>query len=557
MKNIYHSFLLLITIGSLTAQNLPKEVIVPAISDNPNLQFSVLNFDQTQADQFSILYYQQISGSIIHEGEFVPDTGGYVYKDQKLRELIPYSNFALYIKKQIVDVNGKQLATREYIFSARPLDQEGEFKLYFRKGYNHPQIENRKVLTHSIYNIQSLTEFSPAEMKALVEISRPYIPIKPGEVQTNNAPDRREQRESQLTSDLKQMKAQMKELRQMGVMGKGNIPDDEKLMTRNNLTPNRVFTVTKTKGTNCLLKFYVSEDMKTYDLLDTVRINGDVTILGSTPIYNTNNEIVGAYANFLYKFKDEKGEELSRQYTFVMDPDYNIQKWMYSVGKDKLNSLATEVCWYEGKDLLVIGSNREKIFKPYSVVHRFIAGGAAQQVYPTSEEEKGSDKTVYLKNYQPPVQFNSGQSLAPIADGKIPLYMCKAGDTRYLVMQGTKYDDAIKAKRYLSVEIYRVTGDGKLTNTFLLSDYNATVPFPMSQIVKNKGAEYFLLAYPIRVQIEFSPEKCEIFPLTADNSSLMPLMDNTLIQYTNYGALLLKRSTAGNQHTLLYYPQEH
>lgn len=546
--------LVIILLSSLgKAQELPLKITVPPISDNPNISFNVLNFEILDRDKFSILYVQHIQGSIMHEGEFVRDTGDVVYKDAKFTEMIPASNTAFLVKKQVLDASGKVLETKEELISARALDQDGAFTLCFRKGFKHPMVPNKTLLKQSIYNIQGMQGFSSNEWNALVEMSRPYIPVKQGEV-TGSA-QVTPAKNDQMAQDIMAMKSQFRSLREVGVMAKGNLPDDEKILTRNGISDTRMFVITKTKGKTPLLKFYVSEDLKNYDLLDTLRIFGDIELTSACAIFNTKNEVVGAYNNCLYKYKDEKGDELSRQYTFVMDQDYKIQKWIYSVGKDKLNSVYPEICWYEGKDLFVLSSNRERVFKTPMQVHKLVEGKEAELLYPKTEEERGSEKTAYMKNFQPAPPSTSSQ-IAPIPSKYTSLYMCKAGDVKYFVMQGTKYDDVAKATRYLSVQIYRVEGNGKLTSIDILSDYNELIPFPMATLVKNKGAEYYLLAYPIRVQMIIKPEKCEIQPLTADNTTLIPLIDKSYIHNHKEGAVMLKRSLAGSQYTLMYYPQD-
>ena len=543
---------ILLSLTSLKAQEFPKAIKVPVLSTNPNVQFTVLNYEMVSSNQFSILYYQPVYGSVLHAGEFVSDTGGVVFKDKKFNEPIVASNTALLVKKQIFDANSQLVDTKEYIFSTRALDQEGEFRLYFQKGFKHPVLDNRRVITQSIYNIQGITDFTASEMKAMVDVSRPFIPVAPGQVIDNNV--QRESMTNSIANDIQSMKSQFKAMKQIGVMAKGNLPGDEKILTRNGVSDKRMFVITKTKGDNCLLKFYVSEDLKTYDLLDTIRINGDIQITSAAAVYNTNSEVVGAYNNFVYKYKNEAGVELSRQYTFVMDPDYSIQSWMYSVGKDKLGSVAPEICWYEGKELYVLSSNNEKIFKPYLQVHKFLPGTPPELLFPANDEEKGSTKTGFVKTYQPDPPIGTS-GIAPVADKSIALKMIKAGTTRYVVMQDSRYDDVAKARRYMGLDIYRIEGSGKVTNVDLLSDYNQLTTFPMLPISKSGDSDYYLLAYPIRVQMVFSPEKCQIMPLTADNTMLIPLMDNSLISANTFGSIMLKRSLAGSDYTVLYYPK--
>ncbi|MEI6021169.1 MAG: hypothetical protein WCR21_08570, partial [Bacteroidota bacterium] len=384
------------------AQDLPIKVTVPPVCIDPNQQFNVINFDSPDKDQFTIMYSHFIYASVIQAGEFVQDTGSTVFKDQRKNEPIYNSNQLLLIKKQRINVSGQVVFEEQWLLATRKLDSEGEYKMYFQKGYKHPMVQNRTPITLSIYNINQIQGLSGDEMAALVNLTNNMIPREVDNSVNAPAPVR----ENSIADDLKSMKKQIKSLREAGMMFRGDLPSNEKVLTRYTMAPERTFVITKTKGDDCLLKFYITEDYKSYDLLDSSRINGDILLTSIATIYNNQSEAVGVFANLHYKTKNEKGEELQQQYSFAMDPEYKISGWIHSVGKNKLNSMSVEVCWYEGTKLWVLSNNREKFFKSYMQLNNFDKGKTAESVFPLTEEDKGSEKSKFAATFQPPVPFN-------------------------------------------------------------------------------------------------------------------------------------------------------
>ncbi len=552
MKYFFTSLVALCFFFNSTAQDLPLKVEIPAINADPNLQFTMLHFDVLGKDKFSVFYYHLLWGSVLHNSEFVSDTGQTVFKDPKHRMPIVNSNVVVLLKKQLVDGAGKLLAAEEWLLAERPMELQGEYKLYFPKGAKHPIVQNRSVITKTIYNLDAVKGLNEAEMAALVQLTKSMIPQPPTDYQYTNTP------QSTLAEDILATKKQFKSLKATGLLFKGDLPSNESVLTRYNIVSDRIFVITKVKEKDktkpTLLKFYVSEDYKTFDCLDSASVNGDVSLTSAATVYNTNAEAIGAFANLLVKSKDEKGEDLMQQFSVAMDADYTIGTWLHSVGKNKLNSLSPEVCWYEGSRLWVMSNNREKFFKSYVQMHVFEKGKPANSLFPLTEEEKGSEKTKFVKTFQPTAA--NGVGTAPALPEKyVPIYFTTAGETRYIIMQGTRFDDVSKSRQYLSVNIYRIEGKGKVTNIDMLSDYKAFVPLPLPRIIKNADAEFFLLQYPVKLQLSFYPDRSEITPLDIDNSTLVEKPDRLYLTTSPYGSALLRRTSMGAKYTLLFYPK--
>ncbi|MCC6370548.1 MAG: hypothetical protein IT236_06020 [Bacteroidia bacterium] len=554
MKKIITLVAALFFILSSNAQTLPVTVDVPPLYNDPNIPFNVLNFDTPEKDKFTVFYYHIVNASVMRAGEFVSDTGYVVARDQKMREYIHGSNSLLFLKKQTFDAGGHLLNSEEWLLAQRQLDAQNEYKMYFSRSFKHPFLANRLPITMNIYNLDAVKGLSQPEMTALVELVKGMIPPPPGDVHVASTTGG--VRENTIAEDIKSIKNQFKSLRSTGLAFKGDLPSGEKVLTRYPIVSDRVFVITKTKGDSYLLKVYITADYKTFDCLDSVRVNGgDVTLTSAATIYNTNAEAVGAFANLHYKTKDEKGEDMLRQISIAMDADYKVTSWTHSVGKNKMNSLSPEVCWYEGDKLWVMSDNCERVFKTYKQLHQFVKGADAKQIFPASDEDKGSEKSHYVKNFQPETPPQS-TSIGPVPDKEVPMFLTTVGETRYLITQGTKYDDALKATLYLTVTIYRIDGKGKITNEDFLSDYKGTVPLPIKRIIKNSNAEHFLLQYPVRIQMNLYEDHNDLNPLTADNTQLIEKYNREFITDGPQGSVMLKRSAMGNKYTILYYPKK-
>ncbi|PBQ34415.1 hypothetical protein CNR22_22425 [Sphingobacteriaceae bacterium] len=537
---------------SLSSQTIPQTINVPPLHPDPNVLFTVMHFDSPVKNQFSILYYYFVSGSVLSPGEFVQDTGSVVFKDKNWKEPIQNSTSALLIKRQVLDVTGKELSSEEHLLSLRKLDPQSNYKLYFPKNAKEPVVTNRTTLTKSIYNVQQLPNMTDEEQLVLVKFCARYIPVDPN-TQAAQVDKSRQNgwTNPTIVDDFKDMKKQFKAIGDARKSMRGDLPRGEKVQTRFSVGE-LTYVVTKSKGTSEYLKFYLSENDLAFECLDSAKINGDVLVTSVAVAYNMKAQPVGAFTNFHYKYKDEKGEEISRQYSFVMDPEFKIHGWIHSTGKDKLNSLSPEMCWFEGNKFYVLSDNREKIFKTYAQVHEFTLGGEAKLVFPANDEEKGSEKTKYVSTFQPPVPINASQ-VTPVPERYVPLYALTSGGTKYFIAEGVKYNDAIKANEYLTVKIYRFESTGKLTNIDILGDYRSNRPFPLTPIVKNNQSEYFLLEYPIRVQLAISPEKAGLSQITDDRNFLIETSEGGFVKHAPNGSLMLKKQGIGNKMEILYY----
>ena len=538
----------LVASSLMNAQTLPIQVPIPAPHTDPNVFFNLLYMDAVAKDRFSVIYCHTIYGSVMNGAEFVRDTGGTVYSDPKFKDMVPYSNGALFIRKQVFDLNGNVLESIDWLLAERRLESENTFRLYFAKGQKDPLVDNRVKMTQSIYNVGGLSGLSGEEITALTNYVQQYIPKK----EEMSAQAKVEPRPGTIAGDIKEMKRQFKSLREAGMVMNNDLPSNEKLLTRFPITSDRIVCVTRTKGDMCEVKFYITEDYKSYHFVDSDTLLGDFTVNATGVVYDAQSQPAGAMVNLHVEYKNEKGEKVAKMHTFYLNAEYKLNRWEHVVGKNKMNSMSPELTWMDNGKLMVMTSNREKIFKPYVQIHRFDYGNPAELLFPANDEEKGSEKTRYVKNLQPeqPVQTTT---MAPIPDNNKPLYFMNVGGVQYIITQGTKYNDALKMEEYLTVHIYRIDANGKLIEESLLSDIRDTKPFAFELLSKKSDAVHYLLPYNYKVQLVMTAAGIELQLLTDDKSSLRMQANQRYSMNTANGTLLFKQSNNG-KNTLLFYP---
>lgn len=532
---------------AVSAQDYPQQIAVPPLSSDPNQQFTVLHFDNQVKGEYSVLYYQQVGATVCRQGEFVPDTGGYVYSDKKLNDMVHGSAGVLLLKKLSFDASGKVLLDQKWILATRKFDGMGEYKLYFRRKYEHPLITNRSLLEYNIYNLDALKGLNASEMKAITELAMTFVPKEPQQVEVQQS------RPRGIGDDLRDMKKQLSGINQVAGGFRGDLPSGEKVLTKFTFATERVFAVTKTKGDPFLLKFYVTPDYKKFDFIDSVRVSGDVNLVSVAPIYNTKSEPIGAFTNIHIKMKDEKGEEMTRQYSFAMDGDYKVTGWLHSLGKNKMGSMAAEFCWYEGDKLWVMSSNNERVFKPYMQLTQFVKGQPANTTFPATEEEKGTEKHIYAKTFQPEKPVGTS-GVTTGNDKEEPLFITTVGESRYIITQDSRFNTTTSMREYTSINVIRVDGKGKVTNIDMMNEGSvAQNKMGIRRIIKNSNSEYYLIPFPVMLQEAFFEDKSELSPLTQDNSVLIQRWDKDYVSETPHGALILKRSSLGSKYTMLDY----
>lgn len=547
MNKIKLCMLVALTGYNLNAQEIPIKIIVPPVSPDVNQQFAILHYEAIAKDKFSIVYLQNINGSIVTANEFMPDTGGAVYTDSNKKEYVQNANNATLLIKQNLGTDGNATTEQVWLLANRNMASTAEYRLYLPKKFNHPVIKSNVPVTLTIHNLDAVKGLSETEFQALVEHVNRILPKD----HSQQSYQQSAYKKPTVADDLTRTKEQFKALRSIGQGFRGDLPKGENVLTRYSVLPDRNFVITKGKGDSYLLKFYITEDYKKFDCLDSTRVEGSIDLTSVTSIYDRSGNPIGAVANMLNKTKDAKGEDLLQQITVAMDKEYTIQTWKHSVGKNKLNSLSPELSWYNGDNLMLLSTNNEKFFKPYYQVHAFAKNKEAVLMYPTTEEEKGTEKKIYAKSFQP--ERPIGTSLPPTAAKDIPVGFSNVRGTQYIFSQGVRTETTTNSPQYLSMDIIRITPEGKLTNIDMFEGYQSNVPVPVIPIIENLDHSYYLVKYMNMLLIRFDKDKSEVSPLNNDKEILDPKMDGEFFVKNNFGSAMMKRSTSGPSRILYFY----
>lgn len=544
------AFIAVVSISKLSAQTLPLKIEVAPVSPDVNQQFGVLHFSAVEKDKFSILYYQPLNASIVASKEFLRDTGSVAYTDAKYREAVSYSDNALLLIKQTVDKNGIGTIEKIWVLAKRKMESADGYKLYFRPGFNHPVIKTNSPVTLTVYNLDNVTGLSQPERDALtLLVKREYLPEAAGYQNTMQA--------TSLADDIMKVKSDFKSLKRSGLLFKGDLPKSEDVLSRFTITKEKSMVITKAKEKSkeknklFTLKFYLTSDFQTFECVDSTQLDGDISLTSVEPVYTENTEIAGASASFVLKSKDEQGNETAMVLTYLLNENNDVLYWKHSVGKNKLSSFQPKVCWYKGSDLMILGTNGEKFFKPAYQLHQFSKGKDAANLYPLTEEEKGSEKFKYVKTFQ--VETPVG-AISPLADKQIPMLFYTINGTQYVITEGFKKDQNTHADQYLTLTIYRITEDNKVTNIDDLTGYINSTPAKIDFLGDNKEQAYLMLYYPNKVQLMLDKAQMTVSPLETATSRLMPLLNGDFLSRTSAGAVLMSRSVMGTKYTLLYYP---
>ncbi len=546
MNTLKILFLSLFISNEICAQELPQQYSVAPVSPDVNQQFAILHFEPIAKDKFSIVYLQNINASVVTGNEVMRDTGSVVYTNDQKKEMVQFSNSATLLVKQLVEANGRASTQQVWVLANRKMESAGEYRLFLPRGFKHPIINTNIPLQHTMHNLDNVKGLSRSEFEALVLHAKQMFPERV--IAQNQV-----YKEPTLADDINKTKEQFRSLRASGLTGRGDLPKEESVLTRFTMKADQSFVVTKSGKKSTLLKFYLTEDFKTFDLIDTASVEGKIDLTSVATVYDTNATVVGAVTNLLNRTKDDKGADLSQQITYGLFPDFKIYGWKHLVGKNKLNSLNPEICWFEGDKLLVLSTNNEKFFKPYYQLHQFEKNKEALLLFPKTADEQGTEKSVFAESFQPQQPVGSAP---PLAQRNIALGFKEVGGTRYIFTEGVRKDEATNTDQYLPLNILRIEADGKVTTLDMLPGYKAQVPVSIVTLGEYEDRSYYMVNYPNILQVALNREKSAVTPIVPPTEMLVSKLNGDKVVKNEFGTLLLKRSAAGTAYTLSFYPMK-
>lgn len=531
---------------NLFSQNLPVKIEIPAVCTDVNQQFGILNFEATDKGNYSILYYQPLNASVLIPGkEFVQDTGNIVFSDAKKKDAIDYSSNALLLVKQSVTEAGTASTEQVWVLAKRKMESADEYRLYFRHGFQHPIIKTNIPITLTVHNLDNVKGLSAKEFQALsMLVQREFLPPTSSSLTYSN---------TTLADDITQLNSQFKALKNTGLLFKGDLPKSEDVLSRYSISSEKSMVITKTKGKEFNLKFYLTPDYQKFECVDSIKLSGDLLLYSVLNVYNQKAEISGAISQFTLKSKDEKGEDVSELLTCLLNENSEIQSWKHQSGKNKSTSLQPIVCWYnDDNDLMILNTNGEKFFKPYYQLHKFSKGKQAALLFPATEEEKSSVKFKYVKGLQAENPNGVG-TVSPLPDKHIPIKFIDVNNSKYIFAEGFKRNTTTNTDEYLDMNLYRITAD-KVTGVEDFTSYTSNFPAKINTLSQNPDQAYLMLDYPFKVQLLLKENEDIISSIESQTNRLIPVYGAGVISENNFGVLLLSKTTMGAKYTLLFYP---
>ncbi len=528
------------------AQTLPISISVPQVSPDGNQQFRVLNFDiSDNGDAFSILYMQELNASVMTNKEFLDEGGDYVFEKPKKKDLIPNSNKIVLLVRQIISKNGESSTDKLWVLAERKMESADEYRLFFKKNFTHPIIRTDAPVTLTVHNLDNVEGLSKNEKEAVtIFVKRELFPD--GSTYVNQG------REKTAIESIVDLRDQIKSLKTSGLFTKGSLPKGESVLTKFSIIPKKDYVVTKQKGDNPILKFYLTADYSEYQLLDSLIIDGDVSMTTIHTVYDKAGNPVGVLNVFVVKSKDASGEKKSEILLVGVNDDDELGHWMFEAGKSGGSSVVPEVCYQDGKKIMVISSNIEKMFKPYYQVHALEMGKPAVTLYPETEDEQRSVKQKNTDMLQP--NTGSYTSPGPLTEKYLPLMFISFDEVQYIITQQFARDRNKNIDENMGLMVYRLMA-GKLTNAMSMPGYRSDVPIVNELLLDNKDSKYLMLGYPTKVQLKVDKEGAVVTPIESATNKLVPMINGNIIAENNAGLLLLSKTTMGTKYNFLWWPK--
>lgn len=550
MKIITYFLLLLALVSQkVDAQEFPLNISVPQVTSDANQQYQILNYNVSEdGNSFSILYLQELEATVKSEKEFNKNPGEYAFQEKKMKSdnFIANSNKVLLLIRQVVNKNGEGRIDKSWVLAERKMESAEEYRMTFNKRFTHPILPSDAPITLTIHNLDNVQDLNGREKEALTVYIKKFIFPDPG-VYVNPG------RESTLGESIADLKSQFKTLRTSGAFIKGTLPKGESVLTKFEIVPKKNFVVTKQKGEPMLLKFYLTPDYTDYELVDSLFLDGDVTVTSILHCYNKNTSVAGLMSGFHYKYKDGEGNSQSQILLVGLNEDDELGHWLVDAGKNKLNSLSPEVCYVEDKKFTLVSSNIEKIFKPYYQVHQLEIGKPGLLTFPLTEEDRKTVNQSRLKSLQ--VSDGKPYSAGPLAQKHIPLWFTNFEAVRYMVTQSYARDVSKNLDVYMGLEIYRLDGD-RITDVYSVDGYQSDVAIHNEFLVQSDGKQYTMLGLPTKIQLTLDKTAAEIKPIESATSMLVPDIKGSVITENDKALIMLTKTRMGTKYSLLVYWKE-
>jgi hypothetical protein len=536
---------------------------VPSIKFGENQSFNVLSYEALADGKYSIFYAQELSAGVKGEKEFFHPNNVGAFTEPKNGKYIPYSERVLLLTRQTIDAKGAS-NTDFWVLALRELSTDDQFTMFFPPNFAHPIISDKIPIKNSLKHMEQLKDLTAREYEALTLLGKEKYSFY--DYPTAKVSYRR----STFNEDWKQLGLELKQLKAM--LGKGDLPKDEKLMFKREIVEKTRFAVMRSKEVNDSfdLKLYLSNsDDSKYELQESKKYSGSVMPNTDILVRNSNLEVSAAFGYLLHKFKDEKGEDQSKMLAIGIDDNGESQFWDVYAGKNKLSSFVPKQSWINEDGIYVLSDNAEKVFKPYNQLHLLKRDGTAKLLYPLSEQEVNSEKTESLTTIpEEPKSTNafghsssfSGSSggYSSVGAKKNPLIINKVNGTQYLTYQNENTTTAnnVHTTTFGELVTYRIDDQQKLTTISHVTVEPSSKLVNVIPLAKYKDSQVYILEFGSKMKLVFNKEKFELVPLDSKTMRTVPMISREYISYSDAGAMLLTKTIIGNGYSVEFYPSK-
>lgn len=556
MKKILLSILVLCALSSFAQEKKPLQLEVPEIALGENQNYQVLSYEALSADEFAIMYMQELPATVMSELEYKNPTSEGAYKEKAvggLKDFVPHSNRVLFLVRQTFDKTGAS-ATKFWVVALRELQSSVAYQMIYPQSFVHPIIADGVPVTYSLKNIDQLPGLSEREFAALVAVGKQ----KYGFYEYPSVTYRSSY--STLADDLKIMKSGFKELGAMLGAGKSALPKGENLMFKREVIDNIRLAATKVSEKESVeLKLYLSQSSDSeYDLLASKTYEGKTNpMFASALVYDHSLNVAGAFGWSVLKPLDKN--EASTIVVMGIDQVGEPHFWDVQSGKNGLNSFTPTFSYTGPEGIYVVSQNRDKIFKPFYQHHLLRLDGTTETLFPTSEAEVGSEKSEYLKTEQAASPASTGYQPATTGTTKVdvPVGIFERQNHRYLfeTSKTTTTTGDMKNTQFGNLSVIHIDENQKIVEHYDITENKSSdSPYPFF-LGDYSDKAYFLVNYPNQFKLVISTEAVTTETIENDTYKLITQANGEIVTMNQFGVMYITKSAIGNKRTLEFFPQ--
>ncbi len=550
MKKIIFCCFLLISIKTF-AQNTANvlKMDVPAIAMGERQDFRVITYEPISAEEYSILYLQELPASIIGEREFGKEDQMGAYIDSDLKNFVNRSNRVLILVRQTFGKTGDPV-TNFWVVALRELQSEMKYTMVYPPNFVHPIIKNGVEVNYSLKNLDQIKGLTEHEFEALTQIGKSMYGFYTYTERSYSS------KRTDILDDIKSIKSGFKSLK---ALGKGDIPENEKILFKREVVDNIRIAATKIeKKDSVIVKLYLCNNAEAnYEMVKSQTFLGEINpSFATTLVYDKTLKVSGAYGYVHLKYKDANGESKANPLAIGIDNNGDPQFWRLDAGKNSLRSFNPMFSYMDEDGVYVISLNQEKIFKPYYQHHLLKMDASATTLYPTNEAEINSEKSEFVYTEQEKKAYAGGSATGTSSKEEFPVGIVNIKKSRFLLtaIKTRKNEGSVMVTSYGNISVMQIDGDKKIKlNNIIAENQSIDLVYP-KLLGEYSDKAYYMVNYPNKFMLVFSEDKMEIASVENKVYRLVNTATQDYMVSNQFGSMFLTKSIIGNKYILEFFP---